>query len=88
MHEQELGTTPSEWNFEGIEGDVRVTHWHADGKRHTARHEVQPDGRRRAQCDDCGAVEVVDPVTEDRLIADPSTDALADGGVEGPSMRP
>jgi len=67
----------AEWNFEDIEGDVRVTHWHRDDKRHPASVTTDHNGRRRADCDDCHAVVVVDRTTEERLIADQSTDALA-----------
>jgi hypothetical protein len=66
-----------EWNFEDIEGDVRVTHWHPDDKRHPASVATDQGGRRRAECDDCHAVVAVDRATEERLIADESADALA-----------
>ena len=74
-----------EWNFEEIEGDVRVTHWHPDGKRHPASVVTNQGGRRRAECDDCDAVVAVDRATEERLIADGSADALAYEDSEQPA---
>jgi hypothetical protein len=74
-----------EWNFEEIEGDVRVTHWHPDGKRHPASVVMDQGRRRRAECDDCHAVVAVDRATEQRLIADESADALAYDDSEQPA---
>jgi hypothetical protein len=74
-----------EWNFEEIEGDVRVTHWHPDGRRHPASVVTDQGGRRRADCDDCHAVVAVDRATEERLIADESADALAYDDSEQPA---
>ena len=74
----------AEWNVEDIEGDVRVTHWHRDGKRHTASVGTDQSGRRRADCDDCHDVVVIDRAAEQRLIADESTDALAHQGTQDP----
>jgi len=67
----------AEWNFEEIEGDLRVTHWHRDEKRHPASVETDHQGRTRADCDDCHAVVVVDRATEERLVEDDTVDALA-----------
>ncbi len=66
-----------EWNVEDIEGDVRVTHWHDDGTRHTAAIATDNARLRQAECDDCHETFTIDRDTERRLIADDSADARA-----------
>lgn len=48
-----------EWNVEDIQGDLRVTHWHDDGKRYPAPDERTADGLYRAECEDCHVTTVV-----------------------------
>ena len=59
----------SEWNFENIEGDLRVTHWHDDEKRHPAPVEKTDDGGRRATCEDCHESIPIDRDAEERAAA-------------------
>ncbi len=66
-----------EWNVEDIEGELRVTHWHDDDKRHPATVSTEAIGPRRAECDDCHESTMINRATEAKLIADDSADALA-----------
>jgi len=58
----------SDWNFENIEGDLRVTHWH-DDKRQPAPVEKTDDGGRQATCEDCHETTSVPPDAERRAAA-------------------
>ncbi len=59
----------SDWNFENIEGDLRVTHWHADGKRHPSPVQKTDDGTRSAECEDCHESLPIDRDAEERAAA-------------------
>ena len=58
----------SDWNFENIEGDLRVTHWH-DETRHPAPVEKTDQGARRAECEECHEVIPIESDAEERAAA-------------------